>query len=254
MENLLKNLAFAGLAFVSVHTSATANGITQTKDVTQQGGGSVNVSVNVSSNATSGSQVQVNSQGADQNIGSQIQNRIQNFIGMRAAIISGTVMAVNSSNIIVDDNGTSITVDFNSGTHFRRRFWGVSNLSEISVGDKVDIVGRYMNNDKTTITAVLIRDLSVQRLMGVFFGDVQSLTNGGFVMTTIHRVNETVTSGAAKIIDRGGNTLVATQIQVGDRVRVRGTWDNTDNTITSVTEIKDFSVPAVPSFFASPTP
>lgn len=73
-------------------------------------------------------------------------------------------------------------------------------------------------------------------------------------MTTIHKDNETVTIGSAKIIDREENTLTASQIKVGERVRVRGIWDAKNSTISNVIEIKDFSIPALPTFFGSPTP
>ena len=257
MKKTLSNFAFLGisLAFVNAYVSGSANGVTQTKEIHQEGGGNVNVSVNVGANATSGSQFDFNGlKGELKNIENKVQNKIQNFIGRRAMIVNGTVTAVGTSTITVDDNGTSITVNFDSKTHFRRRFWGVSSLGEISVGDKVDVIGRYTDNTKTAINAVLIRDESIELRKGAFFGTVQSLTSGGFAMTTIHKDNETVTIGSAKIIDREENSLTVSQIKVGDKVRVRGTWDAKNSTITNVIEIKDFSIPAIHTFFGSSNP
>jgi hypothetical protein len=85
----------------------------------------------------------------------------------------------------------------------------------------------------------------------VFFGTVKTITDTGFVMTTIQRGNETVAlDSTAKLINRKGQTITSSEIQVGDRIRVRGLWDSANFTITEVTEVKDFSLPVIPS----PTP
>lgn len=110
-------------------------------------------------NATSDSQFDFNGlKGELKNIENKVQERIQNFVGRRAMIVNGTVTAIGTSTITIIDNGISVTVNFSSKTHFRRRFWGVSSLSEISVGDKVDVIGRYTDSTKTIINAILIRD------------------------------------------------------------------------------------------------
>jgi hypothetical protein len=248
MKKTFTNFAFLGisLTFINASVLASANGLIQTRDVYQGGRGNADVGVNIGANASSGSQFDFNGlRGELKNIENRVQERIQNFIGRRAVIVNGTVTAIGTSTITIDYNGTSITVNFDSKTHFRRRFWGVSSLSEISVGDRVDVIGRYVDNTKTTINAVLIRDESIELRKGVFFGTVQSLTSGGFVMTTIHKNNETVTIGSARIIDREENALTPSQIKVGDRVRVRGTWNAKNSTIINVVEIKDFSIPTI---------
>jgi hypothetical protein len=172
----------------------------------------------------------------------RLQAAVQNFKTTRA-IFTGQVTAIGSSTITVGNNGTSIQVDINSTTHFRRKFWGKSSLSEISIGDTVNVIGKRTNSMNTEVTASTIRDISIQKRNGTFFGTVISLTSGGFVVNTIHRNNETVTIGSAKITDRKGNTLSASGILVGDKIRVTGMWDNNAKTITEVTKIKDFSQP-----------
>lgn len=178
-----------------------------------------------------------------------IRTNVQKFKDTRGTL-SGQVTAVGSTSITINSNGTSIQVDVDSNTHFRRKFWGNSSLSEISVGDSVQVVGKWTSDAKTEITAVLIRDTSIQKRFGVFFGTVKSLTSGGFVVTTIHRDDETVTFGTAKIVDRKGGTLSQSDVKVGQKVRVRGMWDSNLKTITETTEVKDFSLPP----FATPSP
>ena len=183
----------------------------------------------------------------------KIQAAIQKFKETRA-VFTGQVTAVGSSTITVNNNGTSVQVDIASTSHFRRKFWGQSSLSEISVGDTVNVVGKWTSSADTEVTAITVRDVSIQKRNGTFFGTVTSLTSGGFVVNTIHRDSETVTFGSAKIVDRKGGTLSQSDIKVGDKIRVRGMWDSTAKTITQTVEVKDFSLPLKASPSASPVP
>ncbi|MCX6704328.1 MAG: hypothetical protein NTZ07_02680 [Candidatus Woesebacteria bacterium] len=172
------------------------------------------------------------------------------YVNKRGQLKNVKVTAKDATSITVDNEGVNVKVDILASTHFRRKFWGKSSLAEISIGDSVDVVGRWVKEDKTEIKAVLIRNLSIQKRFGVFFGTVKSLTDTGFVMTTIRRGEETVTLDSAKLINRKGQTITAGDIQIGHRVRVRGLWDSIAFTITEVTQVKDFSLPP----FASPSP
>lgn len=172
-----------------------------------------------------------------------VETQIRNFLNARGNILRGVVTAKGDTSITVDNNGTSVKVNITTKTQFRRLFWGKSSLSEIAVGDKLNIIGRWTNEDKTEINAVLIKDLNLMRRSGAFFGDVKSLTADGFVMTTVHKEDEEVIIGTAKLVNRNGETIVQADIKAGDRVRVKGLWDAVAKTITEVKEIKDFSLP-----------
>jgi hypothetical protein len=93
---------------------------------------------------------------------------------------------------------------------------------------------------------VVIRNLSIQKRFGVFFGKVKTITDTGFVMTTIQRGEETVTIDTAKLINRKGESIKFSDIQINHTVRVRGLWNSTGFTITETTEVKDFSLPILP--------
>jgi hypothetical protein len=165
-------------------------------------------------------------------------------INKRGELDNVKVTAKDATSVTVDNNGTSVKIDVASNTHFRRKFWGQSDINEISVGDNVNVIGRWVAEDKTEIKAVMIRDLSIQKRQGVFFGTVKTITDTGFVMTTIQRGEETVTLGSAKLIDKKGGAIVSSDIQVGQTTRVRGMWDSNSFTITETSEVKDFSLPA----------
>ena len=106
------------------------------------------------------------------------------------------------------------------------------------------MVGKWTSSADTEVTAVTVRDVSIQKRNGTFFGTITSLTSGGFVVNTIHRDSETVTlSSSTTIVGRGGATLSQSSIQVGDKIRVTGMWDSNLKTITEVSKVKDFSQP-----------
>ena len=173
----------------------------------------------------------------------------------RAAIGKGSVTAIEDSTTltVLGGDGGIYHVLTDGKTQFRRRFWGKGSFAEIQVGDTVSVIGKWTDDTHTTIQATLVRDLSIQKFIGVFFGTVQSLTGSGWVMTTVNRGNQTVTaSSATKFTDRTGQPLTQSDVVAGHRVRVRGLWDRKNNTITEVTAVKDFSLPLAPAGTVAP--
>lgn len=174
----------------------------------------------------------------------------------RAVIGTGT-LKIKSGNtvpatLVVTKDGKDYTVNVGANTQLRRRFWGKATLAEMSVGDVLNVIGRWTDDAHTTVDATLVRDASIQKRFGVFIGTVQSLLSTGWTMIT-HRGTETVTvSSSTKFVDRKGGTITQADVKVGDRVRVRGLWDNKLNTITEVTHVKDFSLPIKPSVTLTP--
>lgn len=166
----------------------------------------------------------------------------------RAAIIGGTLSSKNGTTLTVTKDGKTYTVLTDIKTQLRRRFWGKATLDEIQVGDSVNVHGRWTDESQTTIQAVLIRDMSIQKRFGVFFGTLTATSSSGWVMETIKREKQTVTvSSDTRLVNRRGETISQSDIAVGHRVRVKGLWNSQNNTITEVTHVKDFSLPPFPT-------
>lgn len=171
----------------------------------------------------------------------------------RAAIGTGTLKSLDGANLMVDKDGKTYTVQTGKfdkcTTKIVRRFGGESSLSELTIGDQLGVVGRFTDDTKTTITACVIRDLSIQKRFGTFVGDVKSLSP--LVITTIARDDQTVTIAATtKLVNRRGSAITQADILVGHRVLVRGLWNRVNNTITETTVIRDYSLPVK----TAPTP
>lgn len=170
------------------------------------------------------------------------------FVPTAAHLANTSVTAISGTILTVTKDGKPYTINTDTKTQFRRRFWGKGTLSEISVGDEVNIWGKWTDEGKTTIAARLVRDLSIQKRQGVFIGQIQGKTDSGFTLQTINRGTQTVTVDAkTKYYNRIGRLISFNDLNANDKVKVRGLWDNKLNTITEVLYVKDFSIPATPT-------
>jgi hypothetical protein len=188
----------------------------------------------------------------------EIKNQIKEKIkALRFnARLTGRITEIGGNYIKVSDNkeGKTYQVNITERTQLRRRFWGKSSLSEFSVGDEVNIIGRFTDETRSTIEAVLIRNLSIQKRWGVFFGEVLSKEGNVLTIKTINRGEIKVYVGdSTKIINRREESISLNNIEVGHRVRVKGVWDRTLSEIRQTDEIKDFSLPPTPTKTLTPT-
>ena len=158
------------------------------------------------------------------------------------AKLNGTISSVSSKNIVV--NGT--TVNLLSNTVLLRKFGGKSTLTELSVGDEVQVLGKWTDSTNTAVNARVIRDLSIQKRRGTFVGTAVSVTPAGFSFQPLSRPPQTVTiSPNTKFVDRKMKALTFSSITAGHKIMVRGLWDSKLNTITEVVLVKDFSLPVI---------
>lgn len=177
----------------------------------------------------------------------ELKNDTKDLIKLNrgAKILSGTVTAKDGSNLTVEKDGKKYTVQTDGNTQFRRHFWGNSSLSEIAIGDKVNIYGKFTDDQETTILARLIRDVSIMKRFGAFIGSVGDLSGTAFTLNTVARGAQKVTlNDSTKCVNRKEETITcSSDLQNGHRVRVKGMWNKTNSTITEVTHLKDYSLP-----------
>lgn len=176
------------------------------------------------------------------------KNRIRNFTGTKVALGSGKVVSIDGSTLTITSENNTYTVLTDTKTQFRRLFWGKSSMEEISVNDLVKVIGKWQNEEKTQIKATLIRNLSIQKRHGTFFGVVKSIGEKSFVIQTAQRGEIIIeVSDTTKLVDRVMDEIVFSDIKVGHKIRIKGVWDKANSTLTEVSQIKDFSIPVKPS-------
>ncbi len=172
------------------------------------------------------------------------KNKGTKLIGAQVTLVSGNTLTVSK-------DGNTYTVNTDTNTRFRRHFWGKSEISEISAGDNVNVWGKWADDAKTTITATMIRDLSIMKRKGVFMGSIKSKDTTSFILTSVNRGDQTVYFDSnTKFVGRNEVSIAYADINTGDRIRIKGLWDKTLNKITEVTQVKDYSLPVK----ATPTP
>lgn len=187
----------------------------------------------------------------------ELKNKIEAWKGKFVHLTDATVIDKTGNVLTITKDGKTYTVNVDSNTKFRRHYWGVSSLDEVSVGNKINVWGKWTDDAKTTINALLIRNQSVMRRHGVFVGEIKSITGSTFVLKSVNRGDQTVTvDSTTKYLDRKEGVLILADLKVGQRVRVRGLWDKSLNTITEVTQVKDYSLPpqVTPAPTVSPVP
>lgn len=167
-----------------------------------------------------------------------------------AWIRGAIVKAKSGTSFTAAAGGKTYTINVLSNTRFRRHFWGESSFAELAINNRVNIWGKWTDTAHTTIDARLVRNISIQKRRGVFFGTVSSKSSSSFVIISIYRGNQTVNFDSnTRFVNRKEQAMNFSDIQVGDRMRVKGVWDKTNSTISEVTQVKDYSTPKI-----TPTP
>lgn len=169
---------------------------------------------------------------------------IKNKVLLRIILNDANVTATGASTLTVEKDGTAYTINITDKTKIVRRFFGKATLADIKVGHKILVVGKRVAENSTTIDAVLIRDLSIQKRFGAFVGTVTGITGDSFTLNTVARgVQKALVGTTTKFVNRKNVTITKADVLVGHRIRVKGTWDSSVNTITEITQVKDYDLP-----------
>lgn len=168
--------------------------------------------------------------------------------------ISGTTLPAT---VKVVKGGQTITLNISDKTLILRKFGGKSSLAELHIGDIVTARGIWADGTKTVLDTRVLRDLSIQKRQGTFWGEIKSINSEAktFVLETAARGDQQVfVSSTTKIVSRNQTALAFADLAVGHRIRVTGLWDSTLKTIEEVKVIKDWSLPPKPTVTPTPTP
>lgn len=160
-------------------------------------------------------------------------------------ILDGVVTAKDPASLTVAKNGKTYKVNIEPNVKIRWYYWGSSSLDEIKVNHRVDVWGKLTDEKNNTILAVLIRDLSIQQRHGSFVGMVNNFSGSTFTLDSSHKGPQTVTLDKLTIcVDRKMKAInCSTDLQNGHKVRIKGIWNKANNTMTVVTDVKDYSLP-----------
>lgn len=185
--------------------------------------------------------------------GSELKERVASRVadmkgksGLRVVFMKAIINGTGDGHITVTDNDRNIKVMIGEDTKIVRRFFGDSDIGELAIGHEVMVFGWWTDDSKTVVEARLIRDLSIQVRFGVFIGIVESISGTTATITTVHRGKQTVDlSGSPIFVNRKMETIALSDVKAGHRIRVKGLWDRSANTISEVRQVKDYSLPEI---------
>lgn len=156
--------------------------------------------------------------------------------------INGTTITGTQTN---KKTGITKTYTINAGSAIVvRKFWGQSSLSQVSVNDRIRVIGTWTDSTKTTINAFLIRDMSIQERADTFEGTVTTLGNNSFTFQSVSRGIWTVNiTNTTKLTGKKGIGIQFANISINDKLRIDGMLDSVNKVITA-SVIRDQSYPA----------
>lgn len=131
-------------------------------------------------------------------------------------------------------DGTTYVVNASSAK-IRKGSTGSKSLkySKVKKGDVINIEGSF---DDENVTATKIRDISYyNKHTTTFYGVIDSLTESTktFKIDTLDRDKQTVAVlNSTDIEDKDGHNIEFSDLKEDDLVLVRGTWNDSKNTIT----------------------
>jgi hypothetical protein len=184
----------------------------------------------------------------DRNKKEGLLNKVKDFMKKNLkfeARVRGKITLMGNSSFSLTGEDGAFGINITDKTKILRKFGGKSSLSEFSDGDEVIVFGRFIDDAKSIIEAKTVRNNSIQKRKGAFFGKVTAKNTDSFVMETLERGTLTIYFGSAKFVNRKEVSILYNDVKVGDRVRVKGIWDKTLSKITEVIQIKDFSLPVI---------
>ncbi len=140
-------------------------------------------------------------------------------------------------------------------TNIVRHHWGASKLSEFSAGDIVNVHGFMDAGDYSAITTRTIRNVSIQKLHGVFQGEIKTIISPDvFALETKERGVQTVTTSNETRIFIGREAKSFADLQVGMTGLVRGVWDRTLSKIQALLIMMKPLPTTSPTSTPTPTP
>lgn len=156
-------------------------------------------------------------------------------------------------------NGLQAIVNITNTTKIIRKYNGTASLSELNMNDTLSITGKWSDRNKTFFDARVIKDKSIQKRNGVFFGIIKSADTTAKIKTltvmTEKRGEQKITVLTDTIIvNRKMEDINFTELKAGHKIRIKGLWNNKTNTVTETEQIKDFSLPEKDDWSLTPTP
>ena len=136
--------------------------------------------------------------------------------------IEGTITAASATSITVHDSHGSDVVVALTATTIIRRGDQTLNASDLTVGDRVHLQAKVVNNTNTAI-AVIVQQPADQLEVE---GTITVATAASITVHDFHGDDVVLALTPSTVIRKGDQTIAATDLHVGDQVHVRAQVKN----------------------------
>jgi hypothetical protein len=178
---------------------------------------------------------------------------------LSSGLNQGEVISISATKfpatVVVKHDEKEVILEITDKTVILRKFGGRSSLAELKVGDIVSARGNWKDEEEAVLEARVLRNLSVGKRQGSFWGTISSIGTDSFSLKAGEGRELRVFVGpSAKIVDQRNQGISFADLKAGHRVRVFGLWDLALDQVESVRSIKDWSFLKENSPSATPTP
>lgn len=159
-------------------------------------------------------------------------------------LIDTNIEMVSANSLVVSKDKNTYTINVTPNTKILTKYGSISDLIEYSTGHKLNIWGTTNEASKSAITAKVIKNNSIQKRIGIFYGLVDSISGRTFTFSSkIYGQNQITIDASTKIVNNDNTPITASDIHENDRIKIIGSIDQSVNKITAAKAIKNFSQP-----------
>jgi hypothetical protein len=146
--------------------------------------------------------------------------------------IAGTTLYIG---VKWGDLPVRFTMKTGAKTSVTKRYGGSAAVSQISIGDYLDVEGEFfVGSDFFGVEALRVKDWSLQEEAGVFMGAITEVNQTNFLLRTTQNQTIAVRMASSSTIRKGSISIPFGLLQRGDAIlRAAGTYDYATNVLTA---------------------
>lgn len=148
--------------------------------------------------------------------------------------VTGIVASVSGNIVnITDASSTAYAVDA-ANAKLMRKFGGKMVITDVQIGDRLDVLGTTTGTTSNALSATIIRDESLQAVNGEFEGQITAVNGTSFTLLSMNRGSLTINTTASTSFAASGQATTSPVLAVGQRVHVAGVWDTANSNVTAL--------------------
>lgn len=170
---------------------------------------------------------------------------------LTTAKLKGSIQSLGTNEMTITAQNITYTVSINSRTKLVKRYGGKITFPQYKVGDEVIVVGQFSNEEKTALTARVLRNMRLRSHRATITTKIKGLGADSISIDSGQFID--IPTGLL-LTNRLGSTITIDHLRPGDTVKITGSFDPDGKLITDLTEVRDLAIPlSLPDSDSSPS-